>query len=338
MKKQKQEQLSESQKIIKSLTGHFESDRKMLIKGIESLRAKNANFEEVRLLGIALYKLLLDNGLNESDVINPDRLYNKIDGFVYNNQATTALDILEVLDAISPYQKFEDKMRVYCFENQIEASIFENDGVVVRDFAWLESPRPNLLATKAKILLDMGKNLDAIVAVKAILEINPISFTAHLLEAQVHRAKNPKKFKETLARAAKYAYKPNQFVQLFYNYYNYYLDKEDFVTAYAVLTAVKIYEVTDELLDELEALKQKMSRTVVTPFKVPSAEQMMEIFKRENIEIQISKANFATLLQLYENLFESQENKPLLKELAGYIQGFAAEENIIKIIEKKLKK
>ena len=338
MKKEKQDNLLESQKIVKNLTGHFESDKKLLIRGIESLRAKNAAFEEVKMLGIALYKLLLDNGLNESDVINQDRLYNKIDGFVYNNQETTALDILTVLDAISPYEKFDGKnVRVYCFENQIEARIFEEDGVVVRDFSWLESPRPNLLATKAKIYLDMGKNTEALAAVKEILEINPVSFTAHLLEAQVYREKNPKKFKEILKRAAQYAYTPQHFVQLFQNYYHYYLTKEDYVTAYAVLSAVKIYEVNDGLLDELEALKQKMNRTVVTPFKVPSAEQIMQILEKENIEVQISVKNYAILIELYKTQFETQENKALIKKLAEYIQGFAGQEDVLKIIEKKLK-
>lgn len=338
MKKEKTAEITESVKIIKSLSGHFESDRKILLSGIEKLRQKNADYEELKLLGIALYKLLLDNGLNESDVINPDRLYNKIDGFVYNNQETTALDILEVLDAITPYQKADGKTRIYCFENEIEAKIFENDGFVAREYAYLESPRPNLLATKAKIFLDMGKPMDALVEVKKILDINPVSFTAHLMEAEVQRHKNPKKFKEAVSRAVKYAYMPEHFIQIFRQYYNYYLDKEDYVTAYAVLSAVKIYDVNEALLAELEELKQKMSRTVVTPFKVPTAEQMMRIYDRENIEVQISNENYAVLIELYEKHFLAQDNKPLLLKLAQYIQGFAGEADVIKIIEKRLKK
>ena len=33
-------------------------------------------------LGKKLYEILLENGLNESDIINPLRLWGKLDGFV----------------------------------------------------------------------------------------------------------------------------------------------------------------------------------------------------------------------------------------------------------------
>ena len=138
-------------------------------------------------------------------------------------------------------------------------------------------------------------------------------------------------------RAWEYAYTPDQFVQFFINLYTYYVAKEDLVTAYAVLSAVKIYENSDELLDELAAVRQKMSRTVVTPFKVPTAEQIMIILQREGIDVQISTRNYGILIDLYQTHFLAQDDKDFMKEIATYIQAFAGQEDIIKIIEKKLK-
>ena len=138
-------------------------------------------------------------------------------------------------------------------------------------------------------------------------------------------------------RAWEYAYTPDQFVQFFINLYTYYVAKEDLVTAYAVLSAIKIYENADELLDELDKVKQKMGRTVVTPFKVPTAEQILLILQREEIPVQITDQNYDILISLYEQYFHAQ-NKQKMREIAPFIQGFAGQEDIIKIIEKRLKK
>ena len=336
--KNTQTNLSPSEKILKKLSGHFESDKKILIEGIHSLRANNAPSAECKILGIALYKLLLDNGLNESDVINTSRLLEKVDGFLYNNQIETALAILEVLDAIQPFKKTdEDGYRVYCFNNEIEAKIFEADGVITKTITWLPSLRPTLLAQKAKIYLENNQPRLAESAINELLEINPVSFTAHILQANLHKQKNPKKFRQLVMRAWEYAYTPDHFVQFFVNLYTYYVAKEDLVTAYAVLSAVKIYENTDELLAELDSIRQKMGRTVVTPFKVPTAEQIMVILQREGIDVQISTRNYGILINLYEQHFLAQDDKDFMKEIATYIQGFAGQEDIIKIIQKKLK-
>lgn len=338
MKKQALPEKNETQKVLEKLTGHFETDRKLLLGAIKDFRKKNTNMVHTQNMGIELYKLLLENGLNESDVINVDRLLDKIDGFLYNDQTQMALDVLEVIDAVQPFQKIDPNgNKVYCFQNQIEAKIFEIDGIITKDISWIESARPNLLARKAKILLETGKPTDALMVVDEMLTINPVSFEAYILKAQCHREKNPKKFKEYLQTAFKYAYSPSHFVQMFVNFYNYYADKEDWVTAYAVLSAVKVYEVNDDLLDDLERLKEKMTRTVVTPFRVPTAEQILIILEREGIEIHIKDENYKILIDLYEQLFMSQEDKVFMKEVAEYIQGFAGQEDILKIIEKRLK-
>lgn len=338
MKKQALPEKNPAEKVLEKLSGHFEIDRKLLISSIKDFRKRNVHTQYCQVLGVELYKLLLENGLNESDVINVDRLIDKIDGFLYNNQIETALDVLEVIDAVQPFQKIDPNgNKVYCFENQIEANIFEIDGIITKDISWIESARPNLLARKAKILLDNNKTFDALDVVADLLEINPVSFEGHILKAQCYREKNPKRFKEYLQMAYRYAYKPTHFVQMFVNFYNYYADKEDWVTAYAVLSAVKVYEVNDDLLGDLERLKEKMTRTVVTPFKVPTPEQIMVILEREKIEIHIKDQNYRILIDLYEQLFMSQDNKVFMKEIAEYIQGFAGQEDILKIIEKRLK-
>ena len=338
MKKQTPPDLSPSEKILKKLSGHFESDKKTLIDGIHSLRANNAPSVECKILGIALYKLLLDNGLNESDVINTSRLLEKVDGFLYNNQTDTALAILEVLDAIQLFKKTdEDGYRVYCFNNEIEAKIFEADGVITKTITWLPSLRPTLLAQKAKIYLENNQPRHAESTINELLEINPVSFTGHILQANLYKEKNPKKFRQLVMRAWEYAYTPDHFVQFFVNLYTFYVAKEDLVTAYAVLNAVNIYENSEELNDELAAVRQKMGRTVVTPFKVPTAEQVLMILQREGIDVQISPRNYGILIDIYQQHFSAQDDKEFMKEVATYIQGFAGQEDIIKIIQKKLK-
>lgn len=339
MKKQALPEKNETEKVLEKLSGHFQIDRKILLSAIKDFRRKNAPSVHCQNLGIQLYKLLLENGLNESDVINVDRLLDKIDGFLYNSQIDMALDVLTVIDAVQPFQKTDPNgNRVYCFENNIEAEIFKIDGIITKDISWIESARPNLLARKAKILIDNNKVGDALDVLAELLEVNPVNFEAHILKAQCYREKNPKKFKEYILGAYKYAFSPSHFVQMFVNLYNYYADKEDWVTAYAVLSAVKVYEVNDDLLQDLENLKEKMTRTVVTPFKVPTPEQIMMILEREGIQIHIKDENYYILIDLYEKLFMSQENKAFMKEIAEYIQGFAGQEDILKIIEKRLKK
>lgn len=332
------EQISGSEKILAGLSGHFELDKKTLISSIHALRAKNAPAEECKALGAALYRLLLDNGLNESDVINSTRLYEKLDGFVFNDQPEVALAILEVLDAVTPYQRIDkDGYRVYCFQNEIEAEIFKQDGIVVKTISWLPNLRTVYLAKKARILIDNNRTDEANDTVKELIELNPVSFEAHVLLGQTYRKKKPAKFRQELLRAMEYAYTPTQFIELFSNLYDFYADKQDWISAYAVLSAIKLYDVSEPVFAQIEELRQKMKRTVVTAFKEPSAEQILRILEKEGIDVQISARNYSILLDVYEKYFLQKTNPAFMKIVAEFIQGFAGEEDIIKIVQKRIR-
>ncbi|MDD2227627.1 MAG: hypothetical protein PHH71_03525, partial [Clostridia bacterium] len=67
----------ESEKVISKLTNQENSDKKLLIFSIHKLRDRVGYDEDIAILGRRLYQILLENGLNESEKINPARLISK---------------------------------------------------------------------------------------------------------------------------------------------------------------------------------------------------------------------------------------------------------------------
>lgn len=119
--------VKESDKIIAKLTGQEHSDKELLISSIHRLRNRKGFDNDIKVLGKQLYKILLENGLNESEVINASRLLSKIDGFIYQKKYDIALDILEVLDSMEFGALIDEKgERVYYLNNLIEAAFFGN--------------------------------------------------------------------------------------------------------------------------------------------------------------------------------------------------------------------
>lgn len=340
MKKIEADNLSEAEKVIKSLTGQVGVDKKTIISAIASFRQKNIASEESIKLGHKLFQILLENGLNESDVINPQRLLNKIDGFLYEGKIDTAIEILEVLDGIEYYQKFNEKgKKVYYVSNEIEAEILAEKLLNAKngDLSYTTSARPIFNNYKASIFLDAGKFKEAKSAIDVVLDMNPVNFDANMLNALLIRDKNLKKFKQLLFTCWNYAYTKNQLISFYKNLSYYYEKTRDLTLSAAVLCAIKTYEDADFIENDLKRLQVEMNKTAISPYQIPDADQIIRLLKKENIAFAIPSNNFAILCYLYEKHFIDDDEPELLNILKNNILDFANESNIIEELEKRAK-
>lgn len=340
MKKTEQQSLGEAEKVIKSLTGQVGVDKKTIINAVASFRQKNIEPQESIILGHKLFQILLENGLNESDVINPDRLLGKVDGFIYEGKVDTAIEILEVLDAIEYYQKFNSKgQRIYYVTNEIEAEIL-GDKILndkIQNLAYTTSARPIFNNYKASIFLEMKKLKEAKNAINIVLDMNPINFDAHMLNALLVRETNLKKFKQLLFESWKCAYTKEQLITFYKNLAYYYEKVRDLPTAYGVLSAIKVFGDKEIVENELTRLQVEMNKTAVSPYQIPDADQIMRLMKKENIAFTIPSANFALMCYLYESHFANDDEMELREILKKNIVDFADNKNIIEELEHRAK-
>lgn len=340
MKKQKEISVSPAEKVLASLTGYVASDKKLLISSIHSFRENNVSAEESAKLGVKLYSILLENGLNESDVINPTRLLGKIDGFVYSGKEETAIEILEVLDAIEYYQKYDAKgQQIYYVTNEIEAQILaQNINTKTGNIVWRASLRPTYLNILTNIYLSQNNIKEAQRVNKTALTINPCSFDANLVLAVIYQKISPKKFKDQIVSTWKYAYSKEDMAEWLSLLAEYYEEKKDLTTAYAMTNMKLLYEDEELVNNELAYLENEITKTIISPYKVPTPSEVLNIFEKERLEHAIPVENFKILCDLYvEKIIEDAE-PDVLNTFKNGILDFADSKEIIKELQDKAKK
>lgn len=342
MKKNEAQDVRPSENVIKKLSGHFNVDRKLLLNSIKDFRASNKPYTEIATLGIELYKLLLSNGLNESDVIKPDRLLDKVEGFVYEGNLQMATDILDVIDALEVYQKTSPEgKKVYCFANEVEAQIFKNVfDLKIENIVWLFSNRPMIMSMKAKIFLDNGQYKDAEKVLGEITEINPIDFSNALLKARVYADTKLEKYKELILDAWKFAYLPKHMILYFNFLADYYIQKKQWEIAYAVISAIKMYDKTmDAALEvQLGYIESELTKTLASSKELPSIEKIVKILEKEKINALIPLSNFDVVVGYYKEHCLDKDDNPFLADFAESINIFSQENMAKKIVDEEKKK
>ena len=333
--------ISPSDKVLNSLTGYVAADKKTLISAIHNFRDNNVDSAECEKLGKKLYEILLENGLNESDIINPLRLWGKLDGFVYGDKPETAIEILEVLDAIEFYQKHDPNGNpAFYVNNEVEAKILVNNyrNPKIKNISWMQSARPIYLNALTNISLAIGNIKEAKYYNQKALELNPFQFEANLLAVRIEKKGKARKIKEGLLKCWKFTYNRPQLAEFFRELSEFYKEKNDLTTAYAVLAmrlAVDDYEIA---LQDLNDLKHEIEKMVVSPHFVPSLDECFKILEKENIKYNIPAENFGILLDLYEEYYKKDKSNKILEGLKEIILDFAKDPEILTKIHQKHKK
>ena len=311
--------LSEGQKIVKGLTGQVGVDKETLISSIHRLRKNGAPMGDVALLGLALYKILIENGLNESDVVNPDRLLSKVDAFVYEGKFEKALEILEVLDALELYEapaNLEDK--VYYVATVIEADIiFHEEFKTKKEEAYILSRRPHYLNLKTDIYMQMGRKQDAERAIAETLELNPCNFDALLLKARLLKDKSLEKFKKAIFDTYETIYTKQQMIAFYFNLAEYYEKKKDFYGAYLTLLQIRQYEDESLISADLARLETEMNKTALSRFVKPTKDEIKTFCQNEKIPTTLPDKNLIILAVRYKDDNLDPDEKVVVKKIVN---------------------
>ena len=308
--------LSEGQKIVAGLSGQVGVDKERLISSIHRLR-KNGNMADVALLGLSLYKILIENGLNESDVVNPDRLLSKVDAFVYDGKFEKALEILEVLDSLELYESPNNlEQKVYYVSTIIEADIiFDKEFKTKKEETFILSRRPHYLNLKADIYLQMGKKQDAEKTIQEVLVLNPCNFDALLLKARLLKDKSLEKFRKVLFECYEVAYTKQQMIAFYFNLSEYYEKKNDFYGAYLTLTQIRQYEDESIIAGDLARLETEMNKTALSRFVKPTKDEIKTFCQNEKIPTSMLDDNIIILALRYKDKDLDKEEKAVVKKI-----------------------
>lgn len=302
--------ISESEKVIKMLTGQVGADKKTIINAIAKLRVKGDFNKDIKILGEKLYEILLDNGLNESDIINIDRLLDKVDGYSYEKQFDKAIEILEVLDSQQYFVSVDEKkQKIYYVGNFIEGFILKEElsSEKVKNINWVLSARSVLLNQKTQMLLNQGKTKEAEALVKYILSINPADFTANLFKATFLK-KNLVKYKAQIFKSYDYAYSNSHLIEIYKQLSNFYELNKNYVSAYYILNAIAIFDSTSLVAYDLDRLEIEINKTSYEKFKKPNSDQIIRFLKRENIPFTIKENVFDIICNGFALLLTEEED------------------------------
>ncbi|MDD2445361.1 MAG: hypothetical protein PHX09_00925 [Clostridia bacterium] len=298
----KKNAVKESDKIIAKLTGQENSDKELLISSIRKLRDRKGFDDDIKVLGKQLYKILLENGLNESEVINASRLLGKIDGFIYQKKYDIAQDILEVLDSLEFCPLTDEKgQRIFYLNNLIEAAILWQFILIPspKELGWTISSRNTYLILKAQILLEKGKLKEAEAVANYILKLNPVSFDAYIILAEIYKNTSAIKFKRYLFKAYDICYTTADLKKFLKELSYYYETKKDYTTAYAVLYIISFYDDISLIKSSLNRLIVEINKKATSQFSEPSINEIIQICQKEKVSYYIKEDIFKLVCNTY---------------------------------------
>ena len=345
---------SEFDRILASLTGGFKTDKEILINAISALRSKVDSgrgdkvdyITSISKAGQKLYALLLENGLNESDVINFGRLFDKIEVYIYEKRYAEALELIEILDSqyfFAP--KDESGKKFYFLENIVDYSILINHlNKNADELSFIFSPRTLILNTKAKILILQEKFKEAGVILEKVLDFNPISFDAYIMQADLALKNKSKqsieKFYDYVKKAHEVCYSKKNLIQYLIYMSKYYEKKEDFFTAYACLAIIGLYE--DVLIVEtaLDRINVEINKRQTEVFKNMTIAEAKRILSREDVSYVFNPNLTGVVFSTYQTaLVEDFNNVELLSVLKQSVEEICFKSpEIVKKIELEAKK
>ncbi len=313
----------QAKKIFDKLTGGTVTDKAYLVDMITKYGRSEKDSEEVKKLGLKLYQILLDGGLNEKQEINKDRLLEKADNYIYAERYKDAIEVLKVLESLEDWKLVKDKFPIYYFNNEIEVKKFSylNPNL---DFIWKPSIKNEILTLLANAEINLKKIKEAKETLNFYKKINPVSLSSFMIEAKLEKEKNLEKFKNILLDAFNYAYTQTQFANIYKELSYYYEKKSEYEVSYCLLRAAVSF--SDSLEIEI-AQKKLFEKFKDLGIKLPTmtGEEVGQKLLSLNIPIKITEDMFTALCEGYVSYLESgyanAETKVYFRDLITSVTG-----------------
>lgn len=336
------ENLSDAQKVLKTLTGQVGVDKTILKSAMKNFREKNFDPYQTFVLANKLFQILLENGLNESDVINPERLLSKVEGFLYAEKYETALDILEVLDGVQFYKKYDENgKKIYYLNNEIEAEILGN--VIFaklkkeQEISWHISARNIYMSLKIQVYLEQNDIKNAEKCIKELIDFNPVNYNAIMYQAEIYKRKNLKKFKAQLNLAYEYSYCKQHLIDYYKQLSIYYEMSKNLPMAYSTLYAISFLGEKNIIDKDLERLKVEMNKTALAQYQLPNNAKILQNLEDEGISTLIKDDTILLMCSLYEKHYNKDDDPVFLAKLKTFLLELT-NESFVNNLEKNSKK
>ena len=334
---------TEYEKVLNTLTGGVRVDKDLLISEIHKLREKGGHDEDIKNLGLKLYQILLENGLNESSILNKERLVSKIEVYRYEKRYDLALEIIEVLDSQEDFVERDGKEDIVYFANTVEVEIYRARMEEDKEFVFGFSVREPLLSEKVSILYEQEKYREAEIIAAKMVKHYPLTFYGYyylaLINLRYKTNSSLKKAKIALANAKKNVYaKSNQFLFL-RGLSKYFEIKKEFKKAYAVLVYAELYTKNPAILkNDFNRLANEINKIETERFVDMEFEEAKYLLKDEQDLLLLDSRNITIVLLHYEKLLIENFNETnLIDEVRKVLDDICPEALIVEA-EKKAKK
>lgn len=323
----------QAKKIFDNLTGGVVTDKSYLVDMITKYGRREKDSEEVKKLGEKLYQILLDNGLNEKQEIDKDRLLDKADNYIYGERYKDAIELLKILESLEDWTLYKNKYPMYYFNNEIEVKKFSylNPNL---NFMWKPSIKNEILSLLAYAEIELKELKKAKDTLDFFRKINPVNINLFMLEAKLEKFKNLEKYKDKLFDAFNYAYTKEQFANIYKELSYYYEQKSEYEICYCLLRAATSFSDSLEIEKAEKNLRAKFKELGMKAPDNLTGEEVGNKLLSLNIPIKITEEMFTALSEGYTAYLESGyaniEGKDYFKNLIYSVTG---DENYIYDLE-----
>ena len=312
----------QAEKILSKLTGGQLVDRNYLVEMITKYGRTEKDAKEVAKLGKKLYSILISNGLNESSEIDPLRLLEKADNYLYGDRVKNAIEILKVLESQEHWALEYDKLPVYYFNNNIEAKRYEQ--ISKKEFCWLPSLKNQILSMLVLAYIEDENLKEAEKTFEFYKKLNPTGFDVFALEIKLLKEKKSSGLIDAIKNAFNYGYTSGQYAELYSELAYIYEEKDDLKTAFALLTLAKEYSSSLSIEKHFKTLNQLFTNSGVKKPKI-SYNDCANIVQELGYPLLITEDMFASVTEGYVDYLKGKnvtlEGKDFYRAIISSITG-----------------
>ena len=324
------------------LTGDPHHDISYLKEQCDKYKDDEYGKEILKACGRLIYKAIPDeekeefNDAYNSDLSKYEKKLEEIQFVQYQKNFDKALSLMEPLikdieEMIANGMFEDDKVsEFFCFDHPLEEVIYKNYNRSEKEVRHCDIPFASIYLQYGSLLIDLDRWEDAQKSLEKAREWNPVSTSIIFELCETYKHLNQLQlYLDTVKEVFQYCYEPETVARAYRNLGWYFVEKEMYDEAVAVLVMSLQYEKNDFVQSELFYIEQKSGKQIAQP----EIEDLKKIAEKYGFPV---GAHTEVLSILYSIGIDAMkhDNKEVAKYFLNLLFNLTDDEDIKALIDK----